>query len=214
MAFRRLRWTGPYLRKYWAISQACRRTDRFYRAKPLPSPNSPDAFPGSPHRISAQIVPTLVRPIARAAPRDKSMSRPRVNGPRSLIVTTVEAPVRGFVSFTRVPNGSFLCAAVRPSGRNAWPLAVPEPTLYWVAFIDPLGQPPWVGAAMATLPNQVETRSTWIASMSLTAMIDLPIRLPAKGRPAFRCESYFLERGLPKAAATSFFFMRAAGLPR
>ena len=120
----------------------------------------------SPHRISAQTVPTLERPIARAAPRDKSMSRPRVNGPRSLIVTTVEAPVWGFVSFTRVPNGSFLCAAVRPSGRNAWPLAVPEPTLYWVAFIEPLGQLPWVGAATATLPNQVETSSKWVASMS------------------------------------------------
>jgi hypothetical protein len=85
------------------------------------------------------------------------MSRPCVNGPRSLIVTTVEAPVRGFVSFTPVPNGSFLCAAVRTSSRNASPLAVPEPTLYWVAFIEPLGQPPWVGAAMAALPNQAET---------------------------------------------------------
>src|SRR5579864_452317 len=80
---------------------------------------------------------------------DKSMSRPRVNGPRSLIVTTVEAPVRGFVSFTRVPNGSFLCAAVRPSGRNAWPLAVPEPALYCVALIEPLEQLPRVGAARA-----------------------------------------------------------------
>jgi hypothetical protein len=109
------------------------------------------------------------------------MSRPRVNGPRSLIVTTVEAPVRGFVSFTRVPNGNFLCAAVRPSGRNAWPLAVPEPSLYWVAFIEPLRQLPWVGAAMATLPNQVETRSKWIASMSLIAMIDLPLRLTGDG---------------------------------
>jgi hypothetical protein len=103
------------------------------------------------------------------------MSRPRVNGPRSLIVTTVEAPVRGFVSFTRVPNGSFLCAAVRPSGRNAWPLAVPEPALYWVAFIEPPAQLPWVGAAMATLPNQVETSNKGIVSMSLVDMIDLPV---------------------------------------
>ena len=112
--------------------------------------HQPLTFPGPPHRISAQTVPTLVRPIARAAPGDKSMSRPRVNGPRSLIVTTVEAPVWGFVSFTRVPNGSFLCAAVRPSGRNVWPLAVREPALYWVAFIEPLGHLPWVGAARAS----------------------------------------------------------------
>jgi hypothetical protein len=37
------------------------------------------------------------------------MSRPRVNGPRSLIITIAEAPVIGFVTLTRVPNGSFLC---------------------------------------------------------------------------------------------------------
>jgi uncharacterized protein YjbJ (UPF0337 family) len=109
------------------------------------------------------------------------MSRPRVNGPRSLIVTTVEAPVWGFVSFTRVPNGSFLCAAVRPSGRNAWPLAVPEPALYWVALIEPPGQLPWLGAAMATPANQVETSSKGIVSkgivsMCLADMIDLPLR--------------------------------------
>jgi hypothetical protein len=102
------------------------------------------------------------------------MSRPRVNGPRSLIVTIVEAPVWGFVSFTRVPNGSLLCAAVRPSGRNAWPLAVPEPVLYWVALIAPLGQLPWVGPAMAPLPKQVETSSKGIVSANLFGMIDLP----------------------------------------
>ena len=140
-------------------------------------PPAPLAFLSWPHRISAQTVPTLVRPIACAAPRDKSMSRPRVNGPRSLIVTIVEEPVRGFVSFTRVPNGSFLCAAVRPSGRNAWPLAVLEPALYWVAFIEPLGQLPCVDAARATLPNQMETSNKGIASMNLIAMIDLPLRL-------------------------------------
>jgi len=105
------------------------------------------------------------------------MSRPRVKGPRSLIITIVEAPVRGFVTFTRVPNGSFLCAAVRPSGRNAWPLAVPEPTLYWVAFIEPLGQLPWVDAARAPLPNQVGTSNKGIASMSLIDMINLPLRV-------------------------------------
>jgi len=51
------------------------------------------------------------------------------------------------VTFTRVPNGSILCAAVRPSGRKGSPLAVPELELYWVAFIEPLRQAPWVDAA-------------------------------------------------------------------
>ena len=35
-----------------------------------------------------------------------------------------------------------------------------------------------------------------------------------RGRPAFQHESYFVGRCLPKAVATSFFFMRAFGLPR
>src|ERR1022692_1337980 len=109
------------------------------------------------YRISAQILPTSVRPIARAAPRDRSMSRPRVNGPRSLMMTTTVAPVRGLLTLTLVPNGSGLCAAVRPAGRNGSPLAVPAPVLYWVAFIAPPGQVPWADPAKAAPPNQVET---------------------------------------------------------
>jgi hypothetical protein len=127
--------------------------------------------PGWRHRISEQTLPTLLRPIARAAPRDKSMSRLRVNGPRSLIITTVEAPVRGFVTFTRVPNGRLLCAAVTPSGRNAWPLAVCRPELYWVAFIEPVGQVPWVDPARAMPPNQVETSNRGM--MILNAIVSL-----------------------------------------
>ena len=54
---------------------------------------------------------------------------------------------------------------------------MPEPVLYWVAFIEPLGQPPWLGAPMATLPSQVEPSNKGIASMNLIDMIDLPLRL-------------------------------------
>jgi len=90
------------------------------------------------------------------------MSRPRVNGPRSLISTIVEAPVRGLVTLTLVPNGNLRCAAVRPSGRNAWPLAVCRPELYWVAFIEALGQV--VDAATAMPPEQLDTASDHIIS--------------------------------------------------
>jgi hypothetical protein len=103
------------------------------------------------------------------------MSRPRVNDPRSLIITTVEAPVREFVTFTRVPNGSLLCAAVRPSGRNGWPLAVYRPELYWVAFIEPLGQVPWVDPARAMPPNQVETSNRGM--IILNAIVSFRFRL-------------------------------------
>jgi len=125
-----------------------------------------------------------VRPIARAAPRDKSMSRPRVNGPRSLITTIVEAPVRGFVTFTRVPNGSFLCAAVRPSERNGWPLAVPRLELYWVAFIEPRGHLPCVDAARTWPPNQVDTSKTGRVIMSLIEMTLSPIAALQKKSPS------------------------------
>src|ERR1700693_430101 len=128
--------------------------------------------PGGRQRICAQTLPTLARPIACAAPRDRSMSRPRVNGPRSLIVTTVEAPVPGFVTFTRVPNGSVLCAAVTPSGRNGWPLLVCRPELYWVAFIEPPGQAPRVDPASAMPPNQAGTSSS--AMMILVAIVIFP----------------------------------------
>src|SRR4029077_6702249 len=101
------------------------------------------------------------------------MSRPRVNGPRSLIVTVVVAPVRGFVTLTRVPNGSVLWAAVRPSGRNGSPLAVPEPELYWVAFIEPLRHKPWVDAARTMPPNQVEASNTGMVSICLIDIIYL-----------------------------------------
>jgi hypothetical protein len=95
------------------------------------------------------------------------MSRPRVNGPRSLIITIAEAPVRGFVTFTRVPNGSFLCAAVRPSGRNSSPLVVRGLELYWVAFIELLGQLPWVDAARTMPPKKAEINNTGMVSMNL-----------------------------------------------
>jgi hypothetical protein len=101
------------------------------------------------------------------------MSRPRVNGPRSLIITIVVAPVRGFVTFTRVPNGSFLCAAVRPSGRRGSPLAVPEPKLYWVAFIEPLRQSSWGDAARTAPLKQIETSNTGMVSTSLIDKICL-----------------------------------------
>ena len=107
------------------------------------------------------------------------MSRPRVNGPRSLIVTIVEAPVRGFVTSTRVPNGSVLCAAVRPSGWNSWPLAVRGLELYWVAFIERPGQAPCVDAARTMPPDQVETSNRGMEIMSLIDMIDPPCCSPA-----------------------------------
>jgi hypothetical protein len=80
------------------------------------------------------------------------------------------------VTFTRVPNGSFLCAAVRLSGRNGSPLAVPNPELYWVAFIEPLRQTSWIDAARTAPSKQIGTSSTRRVRISLTGMIYLLLR--------------------------------------
>jgi len=59
---------------------------------------------------SATTRPTPGRPIARAAPLDRSSTRPRMNGPRSLMVTTtLRSP---WVTLSLVPNGRVRWAAV------------------------------------------------------------------------------------------------------
>src|SRR6195952_900802 len=48
--------------------------------------------------------PAPVRPTARAAPVERSSTRPRMKGPRSLTVTTTLRPP--WVTLSLVPNGS------------------------------------------------------------------------------------------------------------
>ena len=66
-------------------------------------------------------------PTADIAARDRSRQRPDTNGPRSLMRTMVVLPFAVLVTFTFVPNGSVLCAAVKSLVLNASPLAVTEP---------------------------------------------------------------------------------------
>lgn len=75
--------------------------------------------------IQTHCVPCM--PIARAAPLDRSSVIPRVNGPRSLMVTVTDAPFCGFVTVTCEPNGKVRCAAVIPPGAKVFPLAVRLP---------------------------------------------------------------------------------------
>lgn len=60
--------------------------------------------------------PLCVRPISLAARSERSSVRPRTCGPRSLIRTTTDFPVVGFVTFAYDPRGRCLDAAVRSSG--------------------------------------------------------------------------------------------------
>src|ERR1035437_7684179 len=52
-------------------------------------------------------------PSARAAAGVTSITLPRINGPRSLIRTTTERPLRRLMICTWVPNGSVRWAPVR-----------------------------------------------------------------------------------------------------
>lgn len=68
-------------------------------------------------------------PSARAPAGVRSMIRPRMNGPRSLIVTTTVFPLLRFVTFTLLPKGKKRCAAVKVWLLMRAPLAVFGPSL-------------------------------------------------------------------------------------
>src|SRR5262245_13161917 len=61
-------------------------------------------------------------PRARAAPVERSSTRPRMNGPRSLTVTTMERPP--WVTRSLVPNGSERWAQVMAFSLKRWAEAV------------------------------------------------------------------------------------------
>src|SRR5262245_21516045 len=63
-------------------------------------------------------------PIARAAPLLRSIAAPFTNGPRSLMRTITDRPLRALVTRTRVPKRSDRCAAVMAPGLNLSPEAV------------------------------------------------------------------------------------------
>ena len=66
-------------------------------------------------------------PTASAAAFERSMTRAWAYGPRSLMRTTTDLPVRSFVTRTSVPNGRVLCAAVRALVLNVSLLAMRLP---------------------------------------------------------------------------------------
>src|SRR5260363_455356 len=60
--------------------------------------------------------PARVRPMARAAPVERSSTRPRMNGPRSLTVTMTLWPP--WVTRSLVPNGSERRSEERRVGKS------------------------------------------------------------------------------------------------
>ena len=113
--------------------------------------------------------PRRIMPNWRAAAYDRSISRPGKNGPRSVIRTTTERPVRSSVTFTVLPRLIVRCAAVSRWGLNTPPPAVGFP---WKLFpyhdarvilvdVTLLRRAPraCAGAATATADNATATSS-------------------------------------------------------
>src|SRR5215470_19640437 len=70
------------------------------------------------------ITPRSIICKALAAASERSRTRPLVNGPRSLTMTTTLRWERGSVTRNRVPNGRLRCAAVNLFGSYRSPQAV------------------------------------------------------------------------------------------
>ena len=91
------------------------------------------------------------KPKTRAPAGVTSITRPRTNGPRSLIRTVTLRPLRRLVTRTCVPNASVRCAAVSPVGFARSPLAVLEPEYAYTDAIPDsaiaLGEPVMKSAA-------------------------------------------------------------------
>jgi hypothetical protein len=62
--------------------------------------------------MRTRATPSRARPMRRAAASERSIPRPRTNGPRSLMRTTTDFPVERFVTRANDPLGSVFDAAV------------------------------------------------------------------------------------------------------
>src|SRR6478752_150756 len=97
-------------------------TTAYQRAAfPVGKPPVSDYLPRTARLTGATPAPFML--IAPAAADDRSITRPPTYGPRSLMVTTTDWPLRWLVTRTLVPNGSVLWAAVMAFGLKVPPEA-------------------------------------------------------------------------------------------
>ena len=80
------------------------------------------------------VCPRLRYPSFAAAALERSIILPRMNGPRSLILTMTLLPFRRLVTRTFVPNRKLRCAAVIAEGFMRSPEAVLEVNAYQEAL--------------------------------------------------------------------------------
>src|SRR5690606_26856694 len=83
------------------------------------------------------VCPARMKPSCCAAAFDRSMTRPLMNGPRSLMRTTTDLPLRWLVTLILEPKGRERCAAVIAAGFMRSPEAVFEVSAYHDALPHP-----------------------------------------------------------------------------
>ena len=111
-------------------------------------------------------------PMFCAAALERSSTRPRMNGPRSLMRTTTLLPFLALVTFSLVPKRSDLWAAVRSDGFMRSPEAVLECNAYQEA-------PPQEEAAWAESGKQAES-ATIVATVKLERRVFVNLHFPSR----------------------------------
>src|SRR5215212_9121271 len=112
-------------------------------------------------------------PTVSAAAFERSMTRPWAYGPRSLIRTTTDLPVRSLVTRTLVPNGRVLWAAVRSWVLKVSPFAVHLP---WKPRPYQEAAPVWIGlvsSAAARVTPRAHPRTTAVMARAVEALVML-----------------------------------------
>src|SRR5690606_4197712 len=94
-------------------------------------------------RMQIGVWPERTKPSSWAAAFDRSITLPLMNGPRSLIRTVTDLPLRWLVTTTLVPKGRVRWAAVIAAGFIRSPEAVFEVSAYQEA------PPHWAKAVLA-----------------------------------------------------------------
>ena len=130
-------------------------------------------------------MPNCLRPIASAAASERSRIRYLIKGPRSLIRTSTDFPVRRKVTWTRVPKGRSGDAAVSSFESNRRPLLVLLP---WCCLLyqDAIPITPCFGVRACT---EVAANSTKVPIVSR--------RIISRGTPRID-EPNLIEFEMPK----------------
>src|SRR5215210_2651934 len=112
-------------------------------------------------------------PTVSAAAFERSITRSWAYGPRSLMRTTTDWPVRSLVTRTLVPNGSVLWAAVRSWVLKVSPFAVRLP---WKPGPYQEAAPVWIGllsSAAAGVAASAQPRARAVMVRALEALVIL-----------------------------------------